>query len=88
MDLQTLINQIDLGEDSTRQFKSDVRNSESLAAEMAAFANSNGGTILIGVADDGTTPGLLKEDVSRINQLISNASSQMVRSPLTVQTCR
>jgi ATP-dependent DNA helicase RecG len=86
MDLQTLITQIDLGEDSTRQFKSDVRNSESLAAEMAAFANSNGGIILIGVADDGTTPGLAKEDVARINQLISNTSSQLVRSPLTVQT--
>ncbi len=86
MDLQTLMTQIDLGEDSTRQFKSDIRNSESLAAEMAAFANANGGTILIGVADDGTTPGLAKEDVSRINQLISNVSSQLVRSPLTVQT--
>ena len=35
------------GEDSTRQFKSDVRNAESLAAEMAAFANAEGGTIYI-----------------------------------------
>ena len=34
MDLQTLMTQIELGEDSTRQFKSDVRNSDSLAAEM------------------------------------------------------
>ena len=86
MDLQTLMTQIELGEDSTRQFKSDVRNSDSLAAEMAAFANSNGGMILIGVADDGSTPGLTKEDVSRINQMISNVSSQLVRSPLTVLT--
>ena len=42
-----------LGEDSNRQFKADVRNGDSLAAEMAAFANTNGGDILIGVADDG-----------------------------------
>jgi ATP-dependent DNA helicase RecG len=53
---------------------------------MAAFANTNGGLILIGVADDGTITGLSMRDVSRINQLISNAASQLVRSPLTVQT--
>lgn len=81
-----VFSQIALGEDSTRQFKIDVRNSTSLAAEMAAFANSKGGTIFIGVADDGTAPGLGSEDVSRINQLIGNAASQLVRSPLTVQT--
>ncbi len=38
-----------LGEDSRRQFKADARNGDSLAAEMAAFANTNGGKILIGV---------------------------------------
>jgi ATP-dependent DNA helicase RecG len=78
--------QIALGEDSKRQFKADVRNAESLAAEMAAFANSEGGRIFIGVADDGSTPGLSPEQVARINQLIGNAASQLVRSPLTVQT--
>ena len=75
-----------LGEDSSRQFKVDVRNIDSLASEMAAFANSNGGTILIGVADDGSMSGLSFDDVSRINQLVSNAASQHVRSPLTVQS--
>ena len=48
MKLKELHNQISLGEDSTRQFKSDVRNAESLASEMAAFANSEGGTIYLG----------------------------------------
>ncbi len=86
MNLQSLLAQIALGEDSTRQFKADVRNGESLASEMAAFANSNGGTLFIGVADDGATPGFSSEDVGRINQLISNAASQQVRSPLAVQT--
>jgi ATP-dependent DNA helicase RecG len=74
------------GEDSARQFKVDVRNVDSLASEMVAFANSDGGKIFIGVADDGSMPGLLPKDVARINQLISNAASQHVRSPLTVQT--
>jgi len=72
--------QIAGGEDSSRQFKADVRNAESLASEMAAFANSEGGTLFIGVADDGSVPGLTGKDVSWINQLISNAASHLVRT--------
>lgn len=86
MTLSELHSQIALGEDSSRQFKVDIRNAESLALEMAAFANSAGGAILIGVADDGSLPGLGRDDVNRINQLISNAASQLMRSPLTVLT--
>ncbi len=84
MTSKSLQSQIALGEDSKRQFKVDERNAESLASEMAAFANSEGGQLFLGVADDGSTPGLAAADVSRINQLISNAASQLVRSPLTV----
>ena len=76
MTLAELHRKIQTGEDSTRQFKVDVRNGESLAAEMVAFANSEGGVLFIGVADDGSVPGLSAQDVARINQLISNAASQ------------
>ncbi len=78
--------QIALGEDSSHQFKADIHNADSLAAEMCAFSNSEGGKIFIGVGDDGSIPGLKPEDVGRINQLISNSASQHVRSPLTVHT--
>jgi ATP-dependent DNA helicase RecG len=43
--IENLHKQIASGEDSTRQFKADVRNAESLASEMVAFANSEYGTI-------------------------------------------
>lgn len=86
MNLHDLIARVAKGEDSSTQFKVDLRNNDALAAEMAAFANAEGGSILIGVADDGSMPGLSREDVSRINQMIGNAASQLVRSPLTVQT--
>jgi len=86
MNLLQLIDLAASGEDGSRQFKSDIRNAESLASEMAAFANAEGGIILIGVADNGSIPGLEGGDVSRINQLISNAASNLGRSPLTVQT--
>ena len=38
------------------------------------------------MTDNGALSGLSNEDVSRINQLISNTASQHVRSPITVQT--
>ena len=83
---QALLEQIALGEDSVRQFKVDVKNPESLAAEMVAFANAEGGRVFIGVADDGSVPGLSGQDVRRINQLIGNVASQLVRSPIDVRT--
>jgi ATP-dependent DNA helicase RecG len=86
MNLNELKAQVALGEDSRRQFKQDVTNADALAAEIAAFANSEGGLILLGAADDGALPGLTRADVARLNQLIGNAASQHVRSPITVQT--
>lgn len=50
MTLETLLSQLALGEDSTRQFKADVKNADSLASEMAAFVNT-GGMVLSGHVD-------------------------------------
>jgi ATP-dependent DNA helicase RecG len=57
MKVSDLKKDISLGEDSTRQFKVDVRKAESLASEMAAFANSDGGSILLGVPIRNIAPG-------------------------------
>jgi ATP-dependent DNA helicase RecG len=86
MTLKELKAQVARGEDSRRQFKQDITNPDALAAEMAAFSNSEGGLILLGVADDGALRGLTRADVARLNQMISNVASQHIRSPLTVQT--
>jgi ATP-dependent DNA helicase RecG len=86
MDRTALLQLVALGEDSGRQFKKDVTNADSLAADMVAFSNSSGGVILIGVADDGTVPGLAPNDVRRINQLIANAATQNIRSPISPKT--
>ncbi|NLV26618.1 MAG: ATP-dependent DNA helicase RecG [Methanomicrobiales archaeon] len=81
-----LLSQISLGEDSNHQFKQNITNADSLASEMAAFANAEGGVIYIGVNDDGSISGLCFSDITRINQIISNAASQHIKSPLTVKT--
>ncbi|PZP60758.1 MAG: transcriptional regulator, partial [Delftia acidovorans] len=62
------------GEDSRHQFKRDETNSDSIAAELAAFANSGGGLLLLGVDDNGKVTGLDAANVRRLNQLISNAA--------------
>ena len=77
---------IKTGEDSRLQFKADVRNVDTLAAEIVAFSNSEGGIILIGVSDEGKALGIPASAVGRINQLISNAASQHVRSPVSPLT--
>jgi len=86
MTVNELLSQIALGEDSTRQFKLTINNVESLASELAAFANSEGGVLYIGVDDNGLAVGLSSDEVQRVNQMISNAASQHIRSPLTVHT--
>ena len=73
-------------EDGKHQFKSDFRNVDSLAAEMVAFSNSDGGQILIGVSNDGQIAGLSREDMGRLNQLVSNTASQSVHPPINPQT--
>lgn len=86
MNISELINIIKSGEDSQHQLKENVTNATSLAAEMVAFSNSEGGNVYIGVTDDGELKGLSYADLKRINQLISNTASQHVRSPITVTT--
>lgn len=70
------------GEDSRHQFKRNLTNADAFAAELVAFANAGGGYILIGVEDNGNISGLNREDIARLNQLLSNASSQHVRPPI------
>lgn len=84
MDLTELTKIVSRGEDAAHQFKEDVHNIDSLAAEMVAFSNSRGGSIFIGITNHGVLKGLSTEDVQRINQLISNAASQ--HSPIAVLT--
>ncbi|MBL6996595.1 RNA-binding domain-containing protein [Desulfobacula sp.] len=86
MEASELLEIIARDEDSKHQFKADVTNVNSLAAELVAFSNSCGGTIFIGVSNDGSFAGLTREDMGRLNQLLSNAASQSVRPPINPQS--
>lgn len=86
METTELLEIVARGEDSRHQFKEDATNVTSLAPEMVAFANSGGGQIFIGVANDGGVRGHDKASVGRLNQLIANAASSSVRPPINPLT--
>lgn len=86
MEATELLTIIANGEDSKHQFKGNITRSESLAQEMVAFSNSQGGLILIGVSDDGGVSGLTVEDMGRLNQLVSNAATDHMRPPVSPMT--
>lgn len=77
---ETVLALIEKGEDAFTQFKVKVERSDSLAREMVAFANCEGGNIIIGVTDDKSIVGV--HDIGSLNQLISNASSQNCVPPI------
>ncbi|MDM8524720.1 putative DNA binding domain-containing protein [Desulfococcaceae bacterium HSG8] len=57
-DIHDLLRQ---GENASLEFKEAEARPESIAKEIIAFANTNGGIILLGVGDDGTIHGLPEE---------------------------
>ena len=83
IELMTILAQ---GEDSYHQFKKNINNPDSLADEMVAFSNGQGGKIIIGADDDGQISGLNTADVKRLNNMISNAASENVRPAINPMT--
>lgn len=51
MTLHELLEKIKAGEDSRTQFKVNISNVDSLAAELVAFSNAQGGILFVGIDD-------------------------------------
>lgn len=62
-------------EGKTLEFKRDLSSTRNLLKTLVAFANSAGGIVLIGVADDRTVIGLEQplDDEERLDNLIGDA---------------
>ncbi len=80
-ELTTLIQQ---GENAAVEFKALPLRPETLAREIVAFANSAGGTILLGVADDGTLVGV--DGAEQLEEWVMNIARTSVVPAITV-TC-
>lgn len=87
MEAIEILDIISKGESSTVQFKERVHDAYSIATETVAFSNSQGGLILIGVNDKtGELNGLSFDEIQATNQLLVNAASNNVKSPITIFT--
>lgn len=58
MSLSDLSNLVQTGEGAYLEFKRTVPSVYKIARELAAFANTNGGTLLVGIGDDKTIVGV------------------------------
>lgn len=72
MELKELYKLVRKGEGEQLEFKRKVAHPEKIVREAVAFANTKGGTLLIGVDDNGTVPGLkyAEEEVYVLNKAL------------------
>ncbi len=68
--LSELIEKIYLGEDATIEFKRELPHRNSLADEIAAFANAKGGVILIGVDNSGEVIGVDRQELDAAEKTV------------------
>ena len=73
---------IALGEGARLEFKRSISAAHRIARTLVAFANTTGGTLLIGVADDGTITGVASE--SREMHRIEEATDRLAEPALSV----
>lgn len=87
--LTQLVEKIHLGEDSTIEFKRELPGRQSLADEIAAFANTRGGAILIGVVhvgDHGEIVGIDREMLERIEKTVIEICQDSIKPPVLIFT--
>ncbi len=84
MDLAELKIRLERGENLNTEFKQWPLHPDDLAAAIVAFANTDGGQILIGVDDQGQVVGIAQNERDRIVQTIDNVAYNNIEPPVTV----
>ena len=72
------------GENASIEFKEQFTRPESIAKEVVAFANTQGGTLLIGISDDGQVKGV-QED-KNYEEYISNIARNNIIPAIDIET--
>ncbi len=74
---------IEQGEGPTLEFKSTIQSADKIARTLAAFANTRGGVLLVGVEDDGQVSGILSE--AEEMGKIETAADQLLDPPVNLE---
>ncbi len=80
---KTLKELIAEGEHQTQDFKFAISDSKKIARSLAAFANSNGGRLLVGVKDNGRVAGVSSDEEY---YMIEAAASMYCQPPVVFET--
>ena len=87
MDATEILDIISKGESSRVQFKERMPHIESMAQELVAFSNSEGGTIIFGVNDKtGNLNGLTFQEIASLNTNLTNIATNNVLPPVFIET--
>lgn len=84
--LTELIEKIMLGEDSTIEFKREIPQRNSLADEIAAFANTQGGIILIGIDDNREIVGIEPQNLDNVEKTIVEICEDSIEPAVPIFT--
>lgn len=84
--IDELLEKIELGEDSTIEFKETLNNKKSMANEITAFANSKGGVILIGVSDNRKIMGITPEKLDLNEKVIIEICNDSIKPVVDIVT--
>jgi ATP-dependent DNA helicase RecG len=83
MNSQTIENLISTGESQTVEFKQSASSAKDLAREIVAFANTSGGTLILGVDDSGRIIGI--DALHKTDQILINALTQSCQPPVQAE---
>ncbi len=81
-----LIEKIILGEDSTMEFKREMPHRDSMADEIAAFANAEGGMILIGIDDNKEIIGIELQKLDHIEKNVVEICNDSIKPTVRIDT--
>jgi len=95
MTMDDWLKRIRLGEDSTLEFKRvimrspskvDAPHPDSLADELAAMANANGGTLMLGVDDNKAVIGIAYAALDAVEKWLAELCQNKINPPLDIMT--
>ena len=87
MEWQSVINRIKAGEDRHTEFKQGIGDLAALGKAISAFANTDGGIVILGVKDAGEIVGV-KEDAERVQERLTSFLHTGCSSPVQAHAGR
>ena len=82
IDSARILQLLESGEGKHCEFKSELVSPSQMAKELSSLANSGGGVLLLGVADNGEVVGLEREQLGRYQSKISNYATHNIKPML------